>query len=156
MHRTPPIVRRPDQCETLSIVGDTVRILADSASTGGACAIFEETGPYGGGPPLHRHTHDDEHFYILEGEFKFSVDGKESVVGPGGYIFAPRGSVHTFVNATPPPGIGRLLVVCMPGGLEGPFRECDRLARQGAVSMEALVAAFRAFGVEFVGPPLKP
>lgn len=151
-----PIIRRHDDGEKLSVVGETIRLLADSDATGGVCAVFEETTPFGGGPPLHRHSREDEHFYVLEGEFKFVVDGKESRVGVGGYVFAPKGSVHTFVNATSPPGRGRMLVVCTPGGLENPFRGCDRMTRDGTASIEAVTAELAASGVEVLGPPLKP
>ncbi|MDX2016903.1 MAG: cupin domain-containing protein [Planctomycetota bacterium] len=154
MNNAMAMVRAPGEGPTLSVVGETIRVLADSAMTGGACAMIEETGPFGAGPPLHRHTREDEHFYVLEGQYKFTVNGQESMVSAGGYAFAPRGSVHTFVNATPPPGRARLLVVCTPGGLESAFRECDELARRGPVSMDAIVAAFGKIGVEFLGPPL--
>jgi mannose-6-phosphate isomerase-like protein (cupin superfamily) len=138
----------------LSVVGDSIRILADSASTGGACVIFEAVTPPAGGPPLHRHGRDDEHFCILEGKVKFSIDGKEIVLGPGGYAYAPRGSVHTFVNAGPTPS--RMIITCTPGGLEAPFRACDCMVREGRQTMEAVVAAFREFDLEIMGPPLKP
>lgn len=155
---TPAIIRQQSEGETLSVVGDQLRVLADSASSGGACAIFEETCGYGMGPPLHRHTREDEHFYILAGLYKFSVNGQESILGPGGYAFAPRGSVHTFVNITPPsaPTPGRMLIVCTPGGLENPFRACDRLGKSGNPPMDAIVEVFKHHDIEFLGPPLTP
>ncbi len=149
-----PTIHPPAGGEHLSVVGDRVRILADGAATGGKFLVFEETGPPGGGPPLHRHTHDDEFFLVLEGTLRFSVDGKETIVEPGGTIFARKGSVHTFVNAGQTPT--RLIIVCSPPGLEGPFRECDQLAREGRENPETVAAAFKKFGVEIVGPPLTP
>lgn len=153
-----PLIRQPGEGETLSVVGDRLRVLADSASTGGACAIFEETCDFGMGPPLHRHTREDEHFYVLSGLYKFSMNGQESIVGPGGSVFAPRGSVHTFLNITPAtsPTPGRMLVVCTPGGMEHPFRACDRLGQSGKASMDAIVEIFKQHDLEFVGPPLTP
>ncbi|HUO06742.1 MAG TPA: cupin domain-containing protein [Phycisphaerae bacterium] len=139
--------------EYLSVVGESIRILLDSNATGGKCVMFENISPVGNGPPLHRHGRDDEYFFVLEGTMKFIVDGRESIVKAGGATFAPRGSVHAFSNIGNAPC--RMLVMCTPGGLEGPFREVDRLGRDGSVTMEALVAAFKRFDLEFVGPPLQ-
>jgi quercetin dioxygenase-like cupin family protein len=158
MTTSPAIIRQPAEGETLSVVGDQMRVLADSASSSGACAIFEETSTFGVGPPMHRHARDDEHFYVLAGLYKFSVNGQESILGPGGYAFAPRRSVHTFLNITPTtsPTPGRMLVVCTPGGLENPFRVCDRLAKEGNNSIDAAVEAFKQHDLEILGPPLSP
>lgn len=147
-HTTPP----PAQGEYLNVVGDTVRILIDSEATQGRYLVFETVTSPGAGPPLHRHGHDDEFFYIVEGTMKFIVDGVTHIVGPGGTAFAPRGSVHTFVNAGAAPS--RMVITCCPGGLERSFRECDALGREGRATPETIEAAFRKFDLEFVGPPL--
>lgn len=116
--------------------------------------MFElHTNP-GVGPPLHRHGRDDESFFVVEGTVKFVVDGREFVLGAGGFALAPRGSVHAFVNVGASPS--RMLVTCCPAGLEGPFRVADRLVREGRMTPEALAAAFREYDLEFLGPPLKP
>ena len=136
--------------EVLNVVGETIRVLADAAASGGRCSIFETTTPVGSGPPLHRHGRDDEYFYILEGTVKFSVNGKEATFGPGAFVHAPRGSIHTFRNVGAAPA--RMLVTCSPAGLEGPFRQAHRLG--SAATPEALAAAFATFDVTFLGPPL--
>jgi mannose-6-phosphate isomerase-like protein (cupin superfamily) len=148
-----PIVHQPGKGETLHVVGETIRILVDSAATGGACLVFENTSPPGSGPPLHRHGRDDEAFFVVEGTVKFSVNGQEAMLGPGGFAFAPRGSIHTFLNVGPGPC--RMIITCTPGGLEVPFRECDALARQGRMTPEAVTAAFQKFDLDIMGPPLK-
>ncbi len=149
-----PTAHPSGQGEVLNVVGETIRILADSRATGGACLIFENVTPPGQGPPLHRHGRDDEYFFIVEGSVKFSLDGKETTVGAGAFVHAPRGSVHTFRNVGAQPC--RMLVICLPAGLEGPFRAADRLAREGRVSPETLAAAFGAFDLTIHGPPLGP
>lgn len=148
------IVLPPDAGEVIHVVGERIRILADSAGTGGRFFVFEEVTPVGKGPPLHRHGRDDELFFVLDGRVRFHVDGRESTVGPGGFAFAPRGSVHSFVNVGDAPS--RMVITCSPGGLEGPFRDADRLGSAGMATPERLEAAFRAFDVEFLGPPLTP
>lgn len=144
------VVVRVGEGERLNVVGDRVRVLLDSRGSGGASAAFEVITEPGGGPPLHRHEREDEMFYVLEGEGTFAVGDKRLKVGAGGYVFVPRGSVHTFGNCGP--GVLRMIVVCTPGGLEGPFREADKLG--AAATPEAVMAAFVRHGVEFLGPPI--
>lgn len=143
----------PHDGERLNVAGDGVRVLADASSTGGRCSIFELTTPPGVGPPLHRHGVDDEFFYVIEGRFRFVCDGVERVAGPGTFLRAARGSVHTFVNAGDAPG--RMLVVTSPSGLEGPFRETHRRAAAGeALTPDVLTGIFAAFNLTILGPPL--
>lgn len=139
--------------ESLNVVGESIRVLADGRASGGRAFIFEETSPAGMGPPLHRHTHDDEFFYILAGRYRFVCDGKEFIANPGAFVCAPKGSTHTFVSCNPDGGVSKMLVICTPPGLEGPFRECT--AGGPSMPMDAILAAFTKFDLEFVGPPLK-
>lgn len=147
------VIRQPGEGECLSVVGETIRILVDSMMTGGKSVVFENTSPVGNGPPLHRHGRDDEFFFVIKGTMKFMVDGHETVVSEGGAVFAPRGSVHAFVNIGSAPS--RMLTVCYPGGLEVPFREVDQLTREGKATMEGIIAAFKKFDLEIMGPPLQ-
>src|ERR1051326_8412067 len=82
----------------LNIFGGEIWVKLAGSDTGGTYAITEGTTPPLGGPPLHRHSREDESFYILEGEFVFEVDGKLLQAGPGSSVFAPRGTVHLFQN----------------------------------------------------------
>jgi quercetin dioxygenase-like cupin family protein len=140
--------------EVLNVVGSRIRVLVDFEASGGKYAIFEDSTQPGSGPPLHRHGVDDEHFYVVEGSVKFSLNGNESIHHAGDFVNAPRGSVHTYCNV----GTGplRMLVFCSPGGLEVPFRKVDRLSREGPLDIAAVEAAFAEFDLRFVGPPLKP
>lgn len=144
-------VTPPGAGETLRVITDHVRILADGAATGGRLFIFEESTPPGGGPPLHRHAHDDEYFYILEGTYRFVLDGRTFVAERGAFVAAPKGSLHTFCNAGDAPG--RMLIVCAPAGLEDCFRKTARLA--GPPTPEKVSACFEGW-VRFEGPPIGP
>lgn len=147
-----PVVRAPGEGEVLNIVGDVARILVDSEETGGACVIFELTTAPGQGPPLHRHRRDDEHFFVLAGTARFVIDGREILLGPGGFAKAPRGSVHAFTNPGSTPL--RMLITCTPGGLEAPFREAHRLSEADRRNPAVLSAIFAKFDVDILGPPL--
>lgn len=145
----------PDAGETLVIVGDRARILADAAATGGQCTIFETITSPGVGPPLHRHANEDEYFYVTEGTVKFSIDGRVFVGTPGSFALAPRGSAHTFVNAGKSPC--RMIISVTPSGLEVPFRaNAEFLRRKPNATPAEIAAIFTPHGVEFVGPPLDP
>lgn len=143
---------QPHEGEFLNVVGESNRVLADGANTGGRLFIFEVNSPVGNGPPLHRHSIDDEYFYILSGRYKFVCDGREFVADPGAFVCAPRGSVHAFVCCEGQPK-GRMLVICTPAGLERPFRDCH--AAGAGMSPSELASAFGKIGLEFLGPPLK-
>jgi mannose-6-phosphate isomerase-like protein (cupin superfamily) len=66
------------------------------------------------GPPPHRHSRQDEGFYVLEGWFTFHVDGKTIQVSAGQFANVQKGSAHTFQNTGS--GVGRMLVIVAPAG----------------------------------------
>lgn len=153
----------PGQGEVIDVLGDTLRVLADSGTTDGALAIFQSECPPGGGPPLHRHSREDEHFLVLEGTVLLQVDGKRMTLGAGGYACVQRGTVHAFSNPGTTPL--RMIITCTPGGIEKPFRKADALLRQARAAgqtipplsdaLQAQIAAiFAEAGVELLGPPL--
>ncbi len=67
-----PVVRATNQGRTISVVGDLYRFLAEGSDTAGKYATFHATVPPGGGPPPHKHSREEESFYVLEGEITFS------------------------------------------------------------------------------------
>lgn len=146
------MVRQPNEGERVSVVGEQIRILTDSKATDGNLVVFEEITPPGGGPPLHRHGREDEFFFIAEGNLKFQVEGRETLVSSGAAVLAPRGSVHSFVNVGNRPS--RMIIICFPGGIENAFREADQLAGSGSATPEKIAAIFTRVGIEFLGPPL--
>jgi quercetin dioxygenase-like cupin family protein len=114
------------QGERTWIVGDTMTFKATGASTGGSLVLLENLTAPGGGPPPHIHTREDEFFYVLDGTFEIRIGDEVHTVGPGGFAFVPRGTVHNFRNTAERPS--RILVGFTPGGIEGFFRESGRPA----------------------------
>jgi quercetin dioxygenase-like cupin family protein len=59
------------------------------------------------------HTHDDhvDSFYVLDGEAEFLVGDEKLLLGPGSFVAAAPGMVHTFSGG---PGRSRLLNVHAP------------------------------------------
>src|SRR4051812_29173097 len=98
-----------------------------SEQTCGRYSLVENTvAPGFGGPPLHHHDFD-EGFYVLEGELTFQLGDDHVLAGPGAFLFAPAGAIHTFANHSGAPG--RYLLLIAPAGFETHF---ERLARRAA------------------------
>jgi quercetin dioxygenase-like cupin family protein len=153
------ITLAPAQGERFSIIGGGVRILIDGPASGGRCTVLEAPIPPGDGPPRHRHEREDELFYVLDGRFKFVVDGVEFVGERGAFACAPRGSIHAFKNIGPT--LGTLLVTCTPAGIEIPFRAIrapephEAAVGRGPPTMEQAIAELAKHGITFHGPPLE-
>ena len=77
------------------LLTDLIVFKATGTDTNGALAVVEvSTGP-DPGPPPHSHRHCDESFYILEGTFEFTLDGRRFTADAGSYVYLPKGVVHT-------------------------------------------------------------
>jgi mannose-6-phosphate isomerase-like protein (cupin superfamily) len=137
------------QDRILEVFGETVIIRRDPAGQPMDAAVVEEIVPPGVGAPLHRHSREDEIFYVIEGTFRV-WRGEEVVdAGPGGVALLPRGQVHTFRNIGAAPG--RLLTVIVPAGFERFFEAVvNRGLADGDDDRIAAVAA--GFGLEILGP----
>jgi glyoxylate utilization-related uncharacterized protein len=70
---------------------------------------------------MHKHTHEDEISYVLEGELSVIQEGKVQTALPGEYIIKPRGIFHTFWNATSERI--RFIEIISPGNFEYYFAE---------------------------------
>jgi quercetin dioxygenase-like cupin family protein len=141
----------PGAGKALHVLSDVVMSLVVGADTGGAYAVQQQATQPGGGPPLHRHSREDEGFVVLEGEYEFRVGEQTFRAGPGTFVFGPRGIPHTFKCVGPGPG--KIQVIISPPGLEAFFEEVDVLARQGPPDMGRVVALAGKYGVDFLGPP---
>jgi quercetin dioxygenase-like cupin family protein len=128
-----------------------VRIPISGAETGGAFALLEISGPPGDQPPLHVHRHEDEGFYVLEGELTLWVGDAVHVLHAGEGLLAPRGVPHT-VRAGE--SGGRWLVTSNPAGFEAFVRAVGSPNRTAAVPDPSELARVAAeHGIEILGPP---
>ena len=137
---------RADGGERLRFGEVEVVVKASADTTGGAFTIFEENEPVD--TPLHVHAHEDEMFYVLEGEHVFQVGDEEFRVGPGGFAFAPRGVPHAQRRVVP--RHGRVLIFTSPAGFEGFFRALADADRAGVLGPEAYARASKDFGVTWL------
>jgi mannose-6-phosphate isomerase-like protein (cupin superfamily) len=152
-HTTTGYALAPGEGERIWIVADTMTLKATGESTKGNLVLLENLTAPGGGPPPHVHARDDEFFYVLDGSFEIRIGDELRPLGPGGFAYVPRGTVHNFRNTAETPS--RILVGFTPGGIEGFFRESGRPATDAGPAPQVdddeiarTTAAARKYGVE--------
>ena len=112
----------PAQGESVSVVGDTYRILVSGAQTGGAFAVVDMLVPPKGGPGPHSHAAMQESFYVVEGEVEVKTKGLTYTARKGSFVSIPSGGVvHKFKNLSH--STAHLLCTVVPAGLEAMFLE---------------------------------
>ena len=113
--------------ETLSIPGNTFKVLEDGESTAGRIGVVEcELDPGWAGPPQHTHRQHDETFYVLEGTVRFHAGDESFVLTAGQSTTIPLGTPHTFENASDAER-ARLLGTVSPARYIKYFRELSAL-----------------------------
>ena len=120
----------------VSVVGDLYRFLATGDETDSRYASFEALVPPGGGPPPHRHSREQESFYVLQGEITFRFGDECRVAKAGTAINMPPGLAHSFKNESAQPA--RMLISVAPAGLEQMFFECGVAMPEGSTNAAAV------------------
>jgi uncharacterized cupin superfamily protein len=130
----------------LGAFGTYFKVSGDS--TGGAYAVVEHTlAPGSLAAPPHRHTHEDEVSYVIEGELTALLGDEVVVAQAGSYVVKPRGQWHTFWNA----GTTTLwmIEIISPAGFEAYFAELGEIIQPDAPpDMDAITALIARYGLE--------
>lgn len=139
------------QSQAIKVGQMTINYLIDGTATGGM-GVFELTVPPGSQvPPPHSHSNNDECVYVLEGKLRYSVDGITRDLGPGEWMFSPKGSVHQFSN--PHGEIARTLTVLTPDIGAQYFRDVGVVVNAGGPPDRAkLVAVMSGYGLVPAAP----
>jgi mannose-6-phosphate isomerase-like protein (cupin superfamily) len=142
-----PFAVAGDDGELLRFGEVTMVVRASAETTAGAFTVFEEV------PPLtdvarHVHQHEDEMYYVLEGQHEFDCGDRTFRLGPGGLVFLPRGIPHAHRRVLP--RAGRLLSMTTPAGLEGLFRMLARADRAGELDGAAYTRTAALHGVRWL------
>lgn len=115
---------------SLSMVGDTYRILIGSEQTSGAYALVDMLIPLKGGPPPHSHADFQEAFYILDGEIEVITKERKFTATKGSYVNIPfNGPIHKFTNKTDK--TAHILCLITPAGMEKMFEEIGKPVAPG-------------------------
>jgi quercetin dioxygenase-like cupin family protein len=124
------ITLNPQDGDSLSVVGDTYRILVSGKQTNGAFAIIDMLIPPGGGPGPHAHASFQESFYVIDGEIEVKTKGQSYTAKKGAFVSIPIGGmVHCFKNESD--AMAHILCTVVPSGLEEFFEEVGKPVAAG-------------------------
>jgi quercetin dioxygenase-like cupin family protein len=108
--------------------------------------VIEHMNLVHGGPPLHKHPHQEEYFYVVSGAVHFAVGDKRLTLHAGESILGPRGIPHTFAAVKGNPG--RLLISFSPAGKMEEFLRATAVPNPPTED----AAFWRRFDVDLLGP----
>lgn len=117
-----------------------------SNETSGGLFLIEHRNLVDAGPPLHRHLHQEEWFYVMAGEVAFQIGDRRLRLNPGESVLAPRRLPHTFASAGAEPAT-MLIAFCPAGKMEQYFRD---MSAPHPPNMDA--QTMREYEVEPIGP----
>lgn len=129
-----------------------VSLLVTGEHTEGQFALIETVECEGCWHPLHVHSREDELVYVLEGQVQFHMDGIWITRRAGESMILPRGREHTYATTS---NLARLLILMVPAGLEGYYRELGQPVNGPCVYQDAerLVIVAARYGIDTTGPP---
>lgn len=140
--------------------GAQVKVHLAGGANADGISIMEHRMPEGFSPPVHVHHHEDESFFVLEGQIRFVAGGSDQLRCAGQSIHVPRGVIHSFKVLSPEGG--RMLTVTR-GGFEQAVRDSSPVATKDSLPMDfrpcaaeqqKLTDACARNGIDLLGPPL--
>jgi len=142
-------------------LGALLTFKATSDNTHERLWVHEAYAARGYASPLHRHTREDEAFYVLDGCLAVSVGDDVITAGTGSFVWAPRDLAHAFCVESDE---ARFLAFSTGGRMDHFFFATGEPAPSttlppppdGPPDVEALVRTLSEYGVEMVGPPPQP
>jgi len=121
-----PRIVGPADGKTIDLGMLEVRFMVWGGESGGHFSLVEHPiPPRTLAAPLHRHAHEDEYSYVLEGRLGAVLGDDVVYAETGDLVVKPRNQWHTFWNAGETPC--RILEIIAPGGFEGMFDEMGAL-----------------------------
>ncbi|MGD0798852.1 MAG: cupin domain-containing protein [Acidobacteriaceae bacterium] len=136
------------QGEAHSLGFSTILFKVLPRETSGNLFVIEHKDLGHGGPPVHLHLHQEEWFYVMEGEVLFQVGDTRHTLRAGESLLGPRGVPHGFAGVGE--NLAHMIIAFSPAGkMEAFFREA---AVPNGPKMDA--ALFARFDMQYVGPPL--
>ncbi len=139
--------------EPLDVLGEPGLVKLAGTDTNDQVAVVHLSVPKFSGPPLHRHSREDEWFYVLDGQLTWEVDGQRYSGGAGASAYTPRGTAHAFQNFHDEEA--HVLVMVTPAGLDRFFEEVTILNKGlSQPDLPRVEALMQSYGMELLGPPL--
>ncbi|WP_414582733.1 cupin domain-containing protein [Scytonema sp. PCC 10023] len=153
------ILMQPGQGASYWFDRDLYIFKAVGEDTGQAYALCEVVvAPQGGGTPPHRHSRENESFYIQEGELEFQLDEQTIVATAGTFLYSPKGQLHRFINTSSMPA--KLLIWVTPAGFEKFVAEVGKATDSqvgsapslSSADLEKILSTAPKYGVEIIPP----
>ena len=138
---------RSEQVAPIKAFGLDLKVLLSTEVTGGVTSVLMGWHKPGEGPPDHLHFDREEIFFILEGNYEITIDGRTTMIGPGTLVFIPRNTVHRFRNVGD--SIGCMIDWTVPGGQDHYFKAISELAAGGGFTSEKAMEISRRFDTKF-------
>ena len=157
---TRPVIQAAGQGRALWHLGALLQFKALMSETDERLWALEGTAGRQLAVPLHAHSREDEIWYVLEGEIRFTVGEQTYDAGPGSFAYIPRGVAHTFQVMSE---TARWFGLGIGGALDQWFFETGvpagaltlppPSAPPDAAAVAGIVASLQAYGTETLGPP---
>ncbi|MBO3461816.1 cupin domain-containing protein [Aetokthonos hydrillicola Thurmond2011] len=152
------IQQQPGQGNSYWFGQDLYTFKAVGAQTGESYALCEVIVAPQGGTPLHRHSRENESFYVLEGDIEFQLDDRTLTATPGTFLYSPQGQLHQFTNTTSTPA--KMLVWVTPAGFEkfiaevgkAVYRQVTPAPTLSPTDLEKILATAPKYGIEIIPP----
>ncbi len=159
---TLPLARSAGTGPATWAMGSLFEHLLTGGESGGELGVSLVTQPPGVATPLHRHTHESEAFYLLEGTMTYRAGDDVHHLEAGSFIYLPKGIPHAFrvTGSTPV----RFLGLTVPGGLLSLYDEVGvpaserRLPGTDGRPLAEEIGRWNEvgprYGLQVVGPPI--
>jgi mannose-6-phosphate isomerase-like protein (cupin superfamily) len=124
-----------------------VRFMIDGVDADERFSLVEHPmGPRALAAPLHRHNHEDEYSYVLEGRMGALLGDDVVYADAGDLVYKPRNQWHTFWNAGDRPC--RILEIISPAGFERFFKELSDMGGVAEADPDTLTDLCARYGLE--------
>ena len=137
------IVLQAGEGVVIPIGRSSVRFLSVGADTGEQSSTEEIlVPPQFEGPPAHIHRRTSHSWFVTEGQMRLTVQGESRDISPGGFVYVPAGSGHTFANPTGEPAA--MVQFTTPGGFDRYLSELSEAFPEGSEMNPELVIEIMA------------
>ena len=150
-------VLAPEDGEHFHFLNHLFTTKVDGDRSGGRLTAMEFVGPRGFSPPLHRHDVEDELFYVVDGEVRFTAGEADTVVPAGGVAWLPKQLAHQFQVLS---DTARVFQVTTPAQFEefvaklGERVAAPTVPEPAEVDGELVARICAEFDIAVLGPPM--
>jgi mannose-6-phosphate isomerase-like protein (cupin superfamily) len=144
------MVLEPGGGERLRFLGASTMLIKLAGTTNPGPAFYEYVSEPGvTGPPQHVHHAHDETFFVVDGDYEFTIGDDRLPMPTGSFLYMPRGTPHTFRNAGD--DLGRIVGTFNPPRFANYFRELAAVitATDGPPDRETWVDLYRRYDTTF-------